>query len=150
MKKTWEGINTLLHRKTKPSKCLSAVKDPTKNSSVIRDPSRILDIFNKHFASVGNNLASRLPSMQHSYVDFLAKSESPQSSFYFGPVTALEVETEILSIPNKKTYGLYSCPTLLLKYASDIISLPLRTLLNVSVSKGVYSAKLKLSKIVSV
>ena len=30
MKKTWEGINTLLHRKTKPSKCLSAVKDPGK------------------------------------------------------------------------------------------------------------------------
>ena len=46
--------------------------------------------------------------MQHSYVDFLAKSKSPQSSFYFRPVTASEVETEILSIPNKKTYGLYS------------------------------------------
>ena len=52
MKKTWEGINSLLHRKTKPAKCLSAVKDPTKNNRVIRDPSRIQDIFNKHFASV--------------------------------------------------------------------------------------------------
>lgn len=150
MKKTWEGINTLLHRKTKPSKCLSAVKDPAKNNNVIRDPSCIPDIFNKHFASVGNNLASKLPSMQYSYVDFLAKSKSPQSSFYFRPVTASEVETEILSIPNKKTYGLYSCPTLLLKYVSDIVSLPLASLLNVSVSQGVYPAKLKLSKIVPV
>ena len=88
--------------------------------------------------------------MQHSYVDFLAKSKSPQLSFYFRAVTALEVETEVLSIPNKKTYGLYSCPTLLLKYVSDIISLPVATLLNVSVSQGVYPAKLKLSKIVLV
>ena len=82
MKKTWEGINTLLHRKTKPSKCLSAVKDPTKNSSVIRDPSRILDIFNKHFASVGNNLASRLPSMQHScMLIFLLNQNHPSHRF---------------------------------------------------------------------
>ena len=64
-KKTWKGINTLLHQKTKPSKCLSAAKDPVKNNSVIRDPSCIPDIFNKHFASVGNNLASKLPSMQY-------------------------------------------------------------------------------------
>ena len=88
MKKTWEGINNLLHRKTKPLKCISAVKDPTNNHSVIRDPSRIPDIFNKYFSSVGDNLASRLSSTQHSYVDFLAKSKSPQSSFYFRPVTA--------------------------------------------------------------
>ena len=90
---------------------LSAVKDPTKNNRVVRDPSRIPDIFNKHFAWVGNKLASRLPSMQHSYVNFLAKSKSSQSSsLFFRPVTASEVETEILSTPNKKTYGLYSCP----------------------------------------
>ena len=66
--------------------------------------------------------------MQYSYVDFLAKSKSPQSSFYFRPVTASEVETEILSIPNKKTYSLYSCPTLLLKCVGDIVSLPLASL----------------------
>ena len=49
-----------------------------------------------------------------------------------------------------KTYGLYSCLTLLLKYVSDIVSLPLASLLKVSVSQGVYLAKLKLSKIVPV
>ena len=42
------------------------------------------------------------------------------------------METEILSTPNKKTYGLYSCPVQLLKYVNDNISLPLPTLLNVS------------------
>ena len=61
------------------------------------------------------------PSTQHSYVDFLAKSKSPQVSFYFRPVTASEVETDIRGIPNKKACGLYSWPTLLLNYVSDIV-----------------------------
>ena len=63
MKKTWEGVICLLHRKTKPSKCLNAVKDLTKNNGVIRDPAHIPDMFNKHFASVGNNLASSRTSL---------------------------------------------------------------------------------------
>ena len=63
---------------------------------------------------------------------------------------AHQVACQILSISNKKAYGLYSCPTLLLKYVSDIVSLLLATLLNVSVSQGVYPAKLKLSKIAPV
>lgn len=62
----------------------------------------------------------------------------------------LPMEDEILSIPYKKTYGLYSCPMQLLKYVSDIISQPLVTLLNVCVFQGVYPVKLKLSKIVPV
>lgn len=62
----------------------------------------------------------------------------------------LPMEDEILSIPNKKTYGLYSCPMQLLKYVSDIISQPLATLLNVCVFQGAYPVKLKLSKIVPV
>ena len=85
--------------------------------------------------------------MQHSYVDFLATIKITQSSFYFRTVTVSEVETEILAIPDKNTYGLYSgVRRLLLIY----VSLPLATLLNVSVSQGVYPAKLKLSKIVPV
>ena len=100
--------------------------------------------------SVGQDLASNLPSTQNNYTEYLAKSKSPSSSFLFRPVTAAEVQVEILSIPNQKSYGLYSCPTQLLKCASDFISQPLATLLNRSVSLGMYSAKLKLSKVVPV
>lgn len=150
MKKTWEGINTLLHRKPKSSKRLSALKDPTNGNKITRNPSRIPNILNEHFASVGHKLASRLPSANYSFADYLAKSKSPQSSFLFRPITAAEVQLEILSIPNKKAHGLYSCPTQLLKYISDIISQPLATILNLSVSQGEYPSKLKLSKIIPV
>ena len=52
------------------------------------------------------------------------------------------MELEILSIPTKKTYGLFSCPTQLLNYVSVIISQPLATLLNVSVERDEHAAPL--------
>ena len=39
----------------------------------------------------------------------------------FKPVTAREVELEILALPNNKSHGLYSFPNKLLKYSSTII-----------------------------
>ena len=105
---------------------------------------------NTHFATIGNKLANRLPDSQHSFNDFLVKSKSTQSSFLFKPVTPTEVQLEIVSTPSNKAHGLYSCPSYLLKFVRDIISIPLANLINLSISQGVYPAKLKISKIVAV
>ena len=53
-------------------------------------------------------------------------------------------------MPNSKSYGLYSCPTHLLKEVSHIISEPLASLLKMSVSLGTYPRKLKLGKIIPI
>jgi len=150
MKKTWEGINNLLHRKTKSTKKLSTFRDPSEGNKLTRNPSRIANILNTHFASVGSRLAEKLPQSNRNFSDYLGKAKSPDTSFLFQPVTAAEVQFEISSIPNNKAYGLYSCPTLLLKCASNIISQLLSSLFNLSISRGVFPAKLKLSKIVPV
>ena len=83
-------------------------------------------------------------------MNYLAKSTSPASSFFFQPVTEAEVRLEILSIPNGKSHGLYSCPTLMLKHAHQYLSEPLALLINTSVFQGAYPAKLKLFKVVPV
>ena len=62
-------------------------------------------------------------------------------------VTSDEVKFQILSIPNNKSYGLYSSPIKLLKCASSIIAPILSEILNISVTLGKYPSKLKLSKI---
>ena len=79
----------------------------------------------------------------------MVKSKPTQSSFLFQPVTPAEVQLEILPTPSNKAYGLYSCPTYLLKL-SDITSRPLTNFINLSISQGLYPAKLKISKIVAV
>ena len=115
MKKTWEALNNLLNRKTKKSRHVNAIKDFNNGNKINRNPQRIANILNEHFASVGEKLASKIPA-SGDHRDFLKKTKSPASSFMFKPVTAREVELEILALPNNKSHGLYSCPTKLSKY----------------------------------
>ena len=148
IKKTWIGINNLLtnNRKT-TAKPIHSLKDPKKGNKITTDPSHIPNILNDHFATVGNKLANKQPVANQHFSEFLNKTKSPESSFLCQPVSAAEIEFEILSIPNNKSHGLYSCPTKLLKYASSSIKDILAEMFNLSVQIGSYPTKLKTSKI---
>ena len=39
MKKTWEGINDILHRRKK-TKIITAIKDPNKSNKIVKEPSQ--------------------------------------------------------------------------------------------------------------
>ena len=119
-KKTWQGINELLHRRKKNLKVISALKDFNNRNKIIKEGSRIPNIINEHFATVGNKLANNLPIPQKHHLDFVNKCKSPISSFFFQPVLPEELMSEILLVPNDKSYGLYSSPTKLLKYSSAV------------------------------
>ena len=149
MKKTWETLNNLLNRKTKKSRHVNAIKDFNHGKKICCNPHGITNILNEHFVSVGEKLVSKIPVSGH-HRDFLKKMKSPVSSFMFKPVTAREVELEILTLPNNKSHGLYSCPTKLLKYSSTIISDILAKIGNLSVTSGGYSSKLKKAKVIPV
>ena len=95
MKNTWAGINSLINNKKKE-----------RISSIIHPDSKVptndrSEISNHFFSSVGPNLASKLPSIVRLHVWNFDKS------FFFNPVVASEIETEI--IPLNKAHGLYSC-----------------------------------------
>ena len=104
---------------------------------------------NSFFSSIGPNLAARIPQAQKHFSSFLPKQKNA-GSFVFKPVTPIEIEAEILSIPLNKVYGLYSCPTRIMKCASKIISSPLRKLIDKSIEIGAYPSKLKHAKVVPI
>ena len=110
MKRTWKGINELLYCRKKNSKTITAVKDLINDSAIAREPCKISNIMNEYFASVGSRLASKLTPPQHHFLECVSKCKSPCSSFFFQPVKPQEVKLEISSIPNNKSYGLYSSP----------------------------------------
>ena len=101
MKKTWQVINKLLTNRKRKSHTTTALKDPCDNNLVTHNPSRIPNILNEHFATIGNKLAMKL-SPRSNYMDYLAKSKSPDSSFLFQPISPNEVKFEILSLSNNK------------------------------------------------
>ena len=150
MRKTGQAINALLNRRKRNLKPINKLKDPQTDNSVINDPLRIPNIINKYFLSVGNNLATKLPQAGYPYMDYRCNSKSSDTSFFFKPVTPHEVKLEILSIPNNKSSGLYSCPTQLLKRSCDIISPVLANFLNKSVGLRAYPSKMRISKVIPV
>ena len=131
MQKTWEGINTLLNRKKKTSMKINCLKQPNSNTTT-NMKSRIPNIMNEHFTGIGPTLANNLPTPKELFTEFLDKSKSPATSFFFCPISPNEVKLEILSISNNKSYGFYSCPVSILKHASDIISDVLTKIFNKS------------------
>ena len=78
MKKTWAG-NHILNRKIKNNKEISGIKDHNNNNEIVRDHSCVSNVLNEHFASVGSQLASNLPSIQVDHTRFLYKCQSPNT-----------------------------------------------------------------------
>ena len=128
IKKTWEGINNLINRK-KHKKSISTIKNP-QTQGLSYDPLEQANILNAYFASVGHRIASNMQASNRRFSEYLPITDY-HGSFVFEPVLTKEIELEILLTPTKKTYGLYSCPTRLLKSARHIIARPLATLINI-------------------
>ena len=131
-------------------KAISALKDFNNRNKIVKDGSRISNILNEHFATVGNKLANKLPTPQTHYLDYVVKCKSPTSSFLFQPVLPDEVRLEILLVPNDKSYGLYSAPTKVLKCSSAVTAPVLSGILNTSIRLGPCPSKLKIAKITPV
>ena len=141
MKRTWKGINELLYRRKNNSKTITAVKHLINDSAIAREPSKISNIINERFASVGGRLAGKLAHPRRQFLEYESKCNSPSSSFFFQPVTP-QVKLEISSISKNKSYGLHSSPTKLLKLSKDIIAPIISEILNTSVKLGIYPSKL--------
>ena len=98
---------------------------------------------NKHFASIGHNLANLTKSPKIQFYEYL-NTINVARSFYFTPVAEDEILTEIILTPSNKSYGLYSCSVNILKLSKHIISKPLVTIINNSIQSGVHPSKLKI------
>ena len=124
---------TFTSTEEKNLKVISALNDFNNRNKIIKEGSRIPNIINEHFATVGNRLANNLPIPQKHHLDYVDKCKSPISSFLFQPVLPEELLSEILFVPNAKSYGLYSSPTKLFKCSSAVIAPVLSEILSTSI-----------------
>ena len=143
--KTGQGINMLISNSKRKRKSITSLRDPSTNTCVYKE-NKIADILNKHFSSVGQNLANDIPDLDVDFNDYLCDIDIC-NSFYFTPVTQDEIENEIMLTPANKSYGLYSCPINLLKLSKHLVSAPLALIFNTSIETGIFPSKLKTSKI---
>ena len=148
MKRTWEGINNLINKKKRKEKIIHRLKKLDENIFSSHQ-SEIPDILNKHFATIGHQLASKIPPCSTHFSQYLPQ-RAGASSFLFHPVLSHEIQAEIMSLPVNKALGLYSCPVRILKLSSELLACPLVTIINKSVDSGTYPSKLKHAKIIPI
>ena len=75
---------------------------PIRNQ-LISNPKEIPNIFNKHFSSVGEQLASKMPSSNKHFSQYLNYSTYP-NSFFFTPITP----SDSLSQSNRNLFLQYT------------------------------------------
>ena len=98
MKNTWDGINSLINNKRKQRKQISALKDDSNRGTIVNDPQKLPNIMNRHFSTVGMNLASKVPHSNISH-EYYLHDVLVCNSFFFRPVIPTEIEEEINNYP---------------------------------------------------
>ena len=130
-KKTWEGINNRIMQKKKSIRLIPSLKCPGSNAT-ISNADEIPSILNTLPLWGSYKLASNMQNSSISFTNYLSEINNP-NSFAFNLVTPEEIELEILNVPMKKVYGLYSCPIRILRCARHLLSKPLSNIINKSV-----------------
>ena len=144
-KQVWRGIKEIINVKSQASLIPTKIID---NDCEVIDPKQIANAFNKYFANVGNHLASTIPCVNKSPIEYLPAPLC--DSFYLYPTTSEEIGNEISNLKNGKATGPFSIPVSILKILQTVISKPLEIVFNTSFSMGIVPESLKLAKIIPV
>jgi hypothetical protein len=141
----WKGIKQIIQVNPKTYQTPVKIID---NNREITDKNEIANILCGYFSDIGEQLASAIPNVNKSPLDYMATS--PTESFYVFPATSHEIEDEISKLNHGKATGLYSIPVKILKIIKYVISKPLEILFNISFSLGEVPSSFKIAKIIPV
>jgi len=140
IRKLWKTINEALSR----NKQSLPIKSVHYNQSIFNDPIDIANAFNLHFTEIAGKLNEELPAMP---LQPLQSIDLP-FSFYFSPISTLEIEDTIKNLKVKKSSGgLDNFTTIHVKLAAEAISNPLCLIFIKCIQKGVFPAILKVGKV---
>ena len=141
-KRTWRFINNILGKgKQKlPSSFIF-------NNNTVSDKYIIVNLFNKYFSTIGNNLASNNHDRQASYATYL--SEPVPYSFYLKPTTVDEIKSVILQMKISSP-GHDGINIKVIKECHHIISPVLSAIINKSFIEGFFPDDLKIARITPV
>ena len=139
--KTWQTINTVLGRKSKRNSIVEILH----NNNCINDSKSMADIFNNYFNKIGPQLASNIPPSTITHKEYL----TPRSgrSFFFNPVTPLEVMDIIALLKNSHSKGYDEISTDTLKLCPYEVHTILAEIFNQSLEQGIFPQHLKIGKI---
>ena len=145
LKETWKLINEVINkRKCRPPFPSSFRSD----GSILTDPVEIANGFCNYFANVGPNLAAKIPPVNSSFHSFL--NDQFNESLILKPTTVEELNGICMSMKSGKAPGYDDISMYVIKNTFEVVSEPLKNIINLSFSKGIFPDKLKLAKVIPV
>ena len=146
IQKTWTSIKNVLNQGKGNDKFPSVFLIENKMCS---DKDLIANKFNEYFTQIGPRLAGNIDiANKRSYESYLGNP--CEVEFNFTRTTSEEVVEIISKMKPKSSSGLDSISCRLMKDISDIIAIPLTSLINQSRQFGIFPDKLKIAKVVPI
>ena len=123
----------------------------TLNSKVTTDSTLIANGFCKYFSNVVSQLKSSVFKLKDCiWTQHKTVSPVTKNVFKFSKVSPIYIEKLLSNLNRKKSTGLDEIPPSMLKDCSSVIAVPLATIINLSMSTGVYPTDWKRSKLIPV
>ena len=142
MKNIWKGIKQIIN--SKPRGSSSSPSKILEGENVLTDSKSIANAFNNFFANIGNNLATSIPSVEATPMDFMSNQQL--NSIFLNPITSEEIN----KLNSSKAVGPFSIPINILKLTKDIISKPLEIIFNSSLLNGIVPDSFKIARIIPI
>ena len=142
IKKNWDVINEILNRKK--DKQSTKTNSFLHNNKEITDNKEIANQFNNFFATVGKNLADKIPKSNKKPLDFMTALGNQESTIFVEPVVEPELNKELSSLKSSAA-GHDGLHPSVIKKCPDLLSTPLLHIFNRSFEQGIFPDKLKLA-----
>ena len=144
-KKTWKLINSLVKPSSNSKK--SIIDQIVSNGTMIYNKYDIASSFNSFFVNIGSDIANSINSHNNDHKVYL-QGDYPHS-FFFSPVTSVEIDNIIRALKNKPSH--FNCiPAIVLKFISRIVSPIIMCIVNRSIENGIFPDSLKIAKVVPI
>ena len=118
------------------------------NGDKIDNKEDIANNFNSFFQNIGPTLSANIPQHKNITIKIFFKEKIAFSSFQFNLLEQETVSKIIISINSKHSCGHDNILTILMKNICPLILSPITSILNQSLSTGIFPDKLKIAKII--
>jgi hypothetical protein len=144
-KKTWEVLNEILGK----SKKAETVEKIHVNGTTTTDPSEIANCFNDFFVSVGQQISNSVPPVAKNPEEFVNYGREVPDMLMQN-TTPEHVKKVIKQLKAKQSNDANGVSSKMIRFIGDEIASPLAHIFNISLSNGVFPAKLKLCRVIPI
>ena len=145
LRTTWKLLNEVINKRKSRSPFPSSFKSEGKT---ITDPEEIADKFCKYFTNIGPNLAGEIREVNSSASSFIGDVNLPPITLK--PTNPCELESICSMFASGKAPGYDNISMRVIKHSIHLISAPLSNIINLSLQKGIFPDKLKLTKVIPI